>query len=69
MIVEYEKTVKPEKSTQSTGYRKYESNFETRFKNLAIGRRKKWGSEVYLQSVHLRRNLKKVPSNLSKISQ
>ena len=47
----YVKTVKPEQSTQSTGYRKYELNFETRFENLEIGRRKKWGSEVYLLTI------------------
>ena len=52
MHFKYVKPVKPEQSTQSTGYQKYESNFETRFKNLEIGRRKKWGSQVYLQSVH-----------------
>ena len=57
-------------SSLDNGFVLYESNFETRFKNLEIGTRK--NGEVkctYLQSVHLRRNLKKVPSNLSKISQ
>ena len=36
----YVKTVKPEQSTQSTGYWKYEANLEKRFENLEIGTRK-----------------------------